>query len=146
VSSNSASTIPISVSQIKKDKRSSKTIRKTGVFFKEGKPLKFRKYNAVLKDGKLTMALASPTEGAEKRGNTSMMMDLLLAQPIDVKEVKEVACKEPANFKLFTVDIVTESRKDLIGFETKEDLDDWVDTINKSIHALRGKKKKKLHT
>jgi len=145
---NSASALPASLAQLKQSdskgkKASIRSIRKIGVIYKEGKPSRFRKYSAVLKDGKLSLrAMDSGTTG--KKSNTSVMMDLLLAQPIDLKEVQEVTCSEPSNTKLFTVDIVTESRKDLIGFETREELDDWVDKINKAVQALRGKKKKEI--
>jgi len=106
-----------------------KGISKTGVIYKENKQNKFSKYYATLKGRTLFL-----TQDGAKRGTS---VDLLLTQLIIVTNIKELKQRD---LVLFTVDFVSENRRDRIATEDKNDLVDWITRINKVIELTHSNK------
>jgi hypothetical protein len=96
----------------------------------------FKKYNAFLKEGFLILA-------KEKDKKDQVSYDLLLCSVSST--IKEVKTKD-SGITLYTAEFVSELRRDILGTESKEDLEEWL-LYTKSAQDDLGrvsKKKKKI--
>jgi len=106
-----------------------------GILYKETEHNKYKSYTATLKEGHLIL---------EKDKKEQVSFDLLLLHAIS-NVVKEVKTKEPGD-KLFVVEIVSDHRRDRLGADNKEDLEDWIAYIKNAqdelVQASTKKRKK----
>jgi len=120
----------------KKDRVKGKKYIKNGVMYKEQDSGYFKKYNAFLKEGFLILA-------KEKDKKDQVSYDLLLCSVSST--IKEVKTKD-SGITLYTAEFVSELRRDILGTESKEDLEEWL-LYTKSAQDDLGrvsKKKKKI--
>jgi len=116
-------------------KGKSKKLVKNGVMYKEQDSGRFKKYNAVLKEGFLILS-------KEKDKKVLVSYDLLLCSVSST--IKEIKPKKESGLTFYTAEFISEMRKDILGTESKEDLEEWLLFIkNEQDDMGRGKKKKK---
>jgi len=109
----------------------SKGTKKKVTLFKEHQPDKYKKYSAVVKEGRLFL----------EKDKKEQSIELLLLHTIDT-HIEEVTTKEPGS-NLFVFEIIGDTRKDRLGVETREEAQDWTDRLYNAHKELHKTKKKK---
>jgi len=101
--------------------------------YKEQELGSYKKFNAILKEGFLILE-------KDKDKKDQVSFDLLLCSISSV--IKEVKTKDPGS-TLYLVEFVSEHRRDKLGTESKDDMEEWLNYIKNAQEDLGRESKKK---
>jgi len=101
-------------------------LKKSGALYKEDKDHNFHRYLVVLKGHTLTMSKSSKKE---------IVLDLFLCSQIDLEDSTIIETKA-LGLSLYTFHILSATHDDTFASQSKDDLEDWVARINKTIAFL----------